>query len=283
MGSHLLRRLLKEGYSVIGLKRSFSSNSRIADILQKAILYNIDETSLIDIFQKHSIEAVLHCATNYGRKDETPMKILDANLMLPLKLLMLALEYKTRYFFNTDTLLDKRTSNYSLSKQQFYEWLKMYSRKIIAINIKLEHFYGPRDDTSKFVTYFIQQLLNEVDDIKLTEGKQKRDFIYISDVVDALYAIIENRNNIQGNINEYEVGSGQNISIREFCELTRSITGNISTKMRFGAIPYREHELMESHVDLTALTALGWAPRIDLADGIRLTVEAERIASANKV
>ena len=52
----------------------------------------------------------------------------------------------------------------------------------LCINIGLEHFYGPNDDDSKFVSYIIHNLLNEVEKIDLTKGKQKRYFIYIDDV-----------------------------------------------------------------------------------------------------
>ncbi len=73
----------------------------------------------------------------------------------------------------------------------FVEWLKYFSDRIKVVNLKLEHMYGPKDDDSKFVTWITNQMLNNISSIDLTEGTQKRDFIYIDDVVDAYMLMLE--------------------------------------------------------------------------------------------
>ena len=87
--------------------------------------------------------------------------------------------FKVKYFLNTDTFLDRRINFYSLSKKQFLEWLKLYSKDLVCANLVLEHFYGPEDDASKFVSFVIQSLLKNVSSLDFTPGDQKRDFIFM--------------------------------------------------------------------------------------------------------
>jgi nucleoside-diphosphate-sugar epimerase len=54
------------------------------------------------------------------------------------------------------------------------------------------------------------------------------------------------------------------------------LADNKNTHLDFGAIPYRENEAMETHVDLSGLRALGWSSRIPLEEGLKRTIAAER-------
>jgi predicted glycosyltransferase involved in capsule biosynthesis len=73
---------------------------------------------------------------------------------MPLQLLELGKKTRVNCFINTDTILDKRVSYYSLSKNQFREWLELYAKEMICLNVALEHFYGPYDDNTKFVSIY---------------------------------------------------------------------------------------------------------------------------------
>ena len=53
-------------------------------------------------------------------------------------------------------------------------------------------------------------------------------------------------------------------------EMARSIT-----HLNFGALPYREHEVMRSEADIAPLKALGWICRIGLAEGIEKIIQEE--------
>jgi nucleoside-diphosphate-sugar epimerase len=110
-----------------------------------------------------------------------------------------------------------------LSKKHFLDWLKSYSDGIGCFNVALEHFYGPGDDPTKFVTYLVHSLLRGESALDLTEGLQKRDFIYIDDVIDAFISIINYSFSVGSGFYEYEVGSGAPIEIREFVSLLKKI------------------------------------------------------------
>jgi nucleoside-diphosphate-sugar epimerase len=154
--------------------------------------------------------------------------------------------------------------------------LEAYSDRIIGINVALEHFYGPCDDSSKFVTYIIHSLLSNVELIKLTEGRQKRDFIYIDDVVSAFMTIIKKIPTFEHRYCRFEVGSSKTVEIREFVQLAKEVCCNNKTNLDFGAIPYRKNEVMSSDVNISELCSLGWHPKISLLNGLKNTIKIER-------
>ncbi len=276
LGSNILRSIVDSGYELIVLKRSSSNLSRIKGIARHLTLFDLDLIDLEKVLKEHQVHKIIHCATNYGRAASNPLEIMEANLMLPLRLLELGKKYRINGFINTDTILDKGINYYTLSKSQFRQWLKVYAADNVCINIELEHFYGPHDDDSKFVTNIVHKLLNRVDQIDLTEGKQKRSFIYIDDAVKAFVKIIDNSSSLNKGFYNYQVGSGEKVAIREFVEMVKKLTKNNKTKLNFGAIPYRENEVMDPRLDLTKLTALGWRQDISLAEGLAKMIEMER-------
>ncbi|MDD5491225.1 MAG: NAD(P)-dependent oxidoreductase [bacterium] len=276
LGSSLLRGIVLGGGQAVVLKRNSSNLSRIKDLAGKLTMYDLDGTDLDLVLNKHKIDTIIHCATNYGRDVSNPLEVMEANLMLPLRLLELGKKYQINCFINTDTILDKGINYYSLSKSQFRQWLEVYAVDQVCINIELEHFYGPHDNDSKFVTSIVRKLLSNVDQIDLTEGKQKRSFIYIDDAMQAFLKIIDNSSSLSKGFYNYQVGSVEKVTIREFVEMAKKLTGNNKTRLNFGAIPYREKEVMDPRLDLAKLTALGWRQGISLAAGLTKMIEIER-------
>ena len=276
LGSHLTHAVLEKGYTPVILKRKTSDISRIKDILKKIKIYDTDNLEMV--FSDQHITAVFHTACCYGRKNESLETVIQSNLVFGIKVLEKAICYNTDTFFNTDTLLQKYLNKYSLSKKQFVEWLKMKSDKIQIVNLKLEHMYGVGDDSSKFVKWILNQILNNENEVKLTEGKQKRDFIYVSDVVAAYLLTLEKRKKLPS-FSEFDVGTGNLISIRDFVEnlyeQAVKIHPEISTKLLFGAVPYREGEQMEVKENVVPLKQLGWNPVVMYKDGIKELLNQE--------
>ena len=277
LGSHILRALIRSDERVVILKRSFSNTHRIADLLEDVRWIDIDRADAEEAFSlAEPIDAVIHCATDYGRRALDPYQVVEANIILPLRLLYLARKHGCRRFINTDTILDKRVNHYSLSKSQFVSWLKTYADSLVCINIALEHFYGPGDDPSKFVPFILHALLTEVPEIALTPGRQERHFVHIDDVVAAFRRVIAYTRSAVPGYYLYQVGTEQTTSIRAFVELAQRLTGNRATRLAFGALPYRANEVMCPEVDLSALYGLGWRSRVNLHEGLAQTIESER-------
>ena len=277
LGSHVVKKLLAEGQKVVILKRSFSNTKRLATELSKIKSYDIDKLDdFADVFREQHIDVVIHTATCYGRQGEAVEQIYDVNLKFPLKLLELALRFNTDTFFNTDTILSKYLNWYALSKKQFSEIGQQFAHmgKINFIDAKLEHMYGEDDANTKFVTFMLEALQNNQDELKLTAGEQRRDFIYVDDVVEAYWKILTSQSNDK-RYQQYEVGTGKTISIKELVMLAKSITKS-QTKLVFGAIPYRENEIMNSKANVESLLNLGWQAKVDIETGIRKIVGAEK-------
>jgi CDP-paratose synthetase len=108
LGNKILKQLIENGDRVLLLKRSFSNPVRIKQYINKIDSYDSDLIPLERIFREYSIDTVVHCATNYGRGENDPLHVIEANLLLPLKLLELGKKYHIKSFINTDTILDKR-------------------------------------------------------------------------------------------------------------------------------------------------------------------------------
>jgi CDP-paratose synthetase len=276
VGSHVLELLVKNHYQVAILKRSSSDTWRISEIINDVLAYNINKTSLEKPFQENEIFGIIHLATCYGRDNETPSQVLEANVLFPLRLLELANRHGATFFINTDTFYDPNyeyLKNYALSKRQFVEWLKRFDPQIKKFNVRLQHVFGAKDDSRKFISWIIDALLSETEEIKLTKGEQKRDFIYIRDVAEAYLRIVKRIDNFHPGFYPYDVGSGESTSIKTLVNMIKEITGNQPTLLNYNALTYRENEIMEPEADLEKIRHdIGWVPKTTLREGLTKTV-----------
>lgn len=280
LGSHLLERLLEENHQVVVLKRSTSDTWRIKHRLDQVTSFNVDQQPIEAAFAENKIEAVIHTACHYGRNQDSMSQVIDSNLMFSVKVLEMAIRYNTGTFFNTGTLLPDYLNTYSLSKKQFSEWLKQSSSKIQSVTLKLEHMYGPKDDKTKFVPWLLDKMIHSKEEIKLTKGEQLRDFIFIDDVISA-YMVLLNATDTLPSYAEFDVGTAQPITVRSFVEtlshvVEKEIGTNVNQRLNFGAIPYREGELMHSHANITGLKQLNWKVNIPLVEGVKKVITSEK-------
>lgn len=272
LGSHLLKALVSKGYEVVVLKRSTSDMWRLKGFENAFKSYDIDRVPLQTAFEEQPIDTIIHTACVYGRKGESTKQILETNLMFGTELLNVAIDFKTKYFLNTSTLLNKQINAYALSKIQFEEWLQIASNKIRVVNLKLELMFGEQDGNDKFTTWILNELKQEKPFIPLTTGIQKRDFVYIDDIVSAYLTCLQQVEKLK-DFNNIEVGTGVLTPVRNFVMLVKEtlekLKGKpIKTQLNFGALPYREGEIMEPKVDNPILCSLGWRPKRSLEENV---------------
>ncbi|MED1782913.1 NAD-dependent epimerase/dehydratase family protein [Brevibacillus fortis] len=277
LGSQLVKALRRDGHTIIILKRSTSDCSRIQDILPDLIPYDTDRGQWeAPFFEQGRIDAIIHTATCYGRNNESNAVMVEANVSFPLKLLDVAMRSGTPVFLNTDTFssapvrLSSHLQPYNLTKRQFREWGKCLAEttSLPFINVRLEHMYGTYDSANKFVPSVIKSCLENQLELRLTEGKQTRDFIYVDDVVSAFRVLLAHTAHLPAGFTEYQVGTGTATSIRAFAELAHQMTQS-RTVLKFGSIAYKDLEIMHSQADIRSLQALGWNPQVKLEDGLR--------------
>lgn len=269
LGSNIAKSLIKD-YNIILLVRKTDNLFRLTNILSELKIYSTLKDNIETIFQENSIDIIIHTATIYGRMNEPIKEIAEANLFTPFELLDKAIENGCKTFINTDTVLDRFVSAYALTKNHFREWLYLRRKEIKVINMQLEHFYGPGAPNTNFITFMINRLRNNEPVIDLTAGEQERDFIFIEDVI-AAYQTVLNNQPLPNEFNEFQVSTQQIISIKELLKMLKELTGSTSV-LNFGAIPYRENELMHSETDNSSLVNLGWKPKYSLIQGLQSTI-----------
>jgi nucleoside-diphosphate-sugar epimerase len=282
LGSHIIQRfLLENDINLIALKRSSSNLDRLRKMVDLSFVqfYDCDIIDVEDIFKKNRIDVVIHTATEYGRGDKTIYDVLNANLMFPIRIAELSIKYNVNTFINTDSYFNKESLsynyllNYSLSKKSLISWLKRLSGQLKVINIVLEHVYGAFDNSPKFVENAIQNIgIKKVNEFDTTHGHQKRDFIFINDVVDAFLVLMRDALTKEFHYKNIELGTGKSIEIREFINIVKSFS-NSPTVINFGRIPYRSDEIMDSKADIQELINLGWKPRYSVEDGIKTVLD----------
>jgi len=279
LGSALALRFLEAGHRVALLLRPTSQLSRLRGREEAFALGRCDSDQDIQEFiSSIKPDAIIHTACAYGRQGESLVTINDANLRFGLVILQAMLSVKKPFtFINTGTVLEANVSPYALTKHQFAQWGRFLTsqsaHQLRFVNVLLHHMYGPGDDPSKLTTHVLNTCHRNEPTLKLTAGEQKRDFIYIDDVVSAYSTLLEKRNNLSNTV-DIEVGSGAAPSIREFVQTVHKLTAS-RTELQFGALPYRPNEPMHLQADISQINALGWQPKFNLELGLRRTLELE--------
>lgn len=285
LGSALVRQWAASGHDLWLLARPSSRLDRLADLAAwgPRVVRPSAPDEIAAAVREAAPDAIVHTACSYGRKGETAVDVMDANLRLGTVLLQTVLDSVLRdagpiTFLNTGTVLAPNVGLYALSKTQFSVWGAMLSTmapdRLRFIDIRVQQMYGPGDDRSKFTTHVIEACRHNEPYLALTAGEQRRDFIHIDDVVRAYDRILQRRDEF-GASDAIEVGSGDAVTMRSFVELARQLAG-ASTVLDFGAVPYRANEAMLCVADTARLRGLGWQPQVTLADGLKSVIDAPR-------
>ena len=279
LGSALALHLLAAGHRVALLLRPASQLSRLRGRESAFSLGRCETDEEIQEFiSRIEPDAVIHTACAYGRQGESLVTINDANLRFGLVILQAVVSVKKPVtFINTGTALEANVSPYALTKHKFAQWGRILAsqpaNQLRFVNVLLQHMYGPGDDPSKFTTHVLNTCHRNEPNLKLTAGEQKRDLIYIDDVVSAYSTLLEKRNDLVSTV-DIEVGSGEAPSIREFVQTVHKLTAS-KTELQFGALPYRPNEPLHLQADISQMNALGWQPKFNLESGLRRTLELE--------
>lgn len=158
------------------------------------------------------------------------------------------------------------------------EWYHILYNNVYNIrtcSLRLTNTYGPRQlikhNLQGFIGVFIRQaVLGE--EIKLFGGgEQKRDFTFIDDVVNAfLFAAASE--SVNGKI--FNLGGIKPYSLKEFAQILLDVAGG----GRFTEIVFptdrQKIDIGNAYSDYGLIkNTLGWEPKVDLPEGLRITVE----------
>jgi len=147
----------------------------------------------------------------------------------------------------------------NLGEQIINHFSKLY--KISAVSLRLFNVYGPRSRTTgaygAVFGVFLAQKLNNKPLTIVGDGKQSRDFVHVTDVVNAFYKALF----INKNFDIFNIGFGKSIKINVLADL-------IGGKKVF--IPNRPGEPNKTLANIKkAKKQLKWKPKIDFYEGVR--------------
>lgn len=142
-----------------------------------------------------------------------------------------------------------------------------------TVSLRLTNTYGPRMDLASNTKgfqgiFFRKAILGERIEL-FGDGRQRRDFNYVDDVVEALL-LAGACDAVNGR--SYNLGFPRSYSLLEFVELLRR-----HTPFEYGCVPFPAErkviDIGDYHADFSAYrAATGWAPQVDLDEGVARTM-----------
>ncbi len=294
IGSHLVDAFVKAGHKV-SVVDSLATGKK-ENINKKASFYNlsINDKQLEDVVKKERPEIVAHLGAQISVKASMQDPKSDAltNVVGSLNLLTLCHKYgvKRLIFSSTGGALygepkylpcDEEhpiqpLSGYGVAKRSFELYLLAFGPvwNLPFVILRYANVYGPRQDPfgeAGVVAIFARRMLKgETLTINGT-GEQSRDFVHVSDVVNANLAALE-----KGTGGLYNIGTGKGTSVNQIFEHLKKATGYKLKAEHAPAIPGEVGNIYLKSAK--AKKDLGWSPTVPLGEGLRETVEYIRKA-----
>ena len=291
IGSHLTNRLHSQGHQIVSVDNLSVSNKELQQqrldwIGEKAEFYHFDLADfeeLEKVFKEHKFDVVYHIAAKPGVREsiENPFVYAKTNYIATLNIFECAKRYKVPHVvfassssvygrnekapFSEADRVDEPISVYASTKRAG-ELLAYTYCDLFDLNITCLRFftvYGPygRPDMAPWI--FTEKIIKD-ETIKIfDQGKHKRDFTYIDDIVDGIVGASEHR---QG-FNIINLGNGNPVELMGFIKVIEEIVGKEARK------EFVEAQLGD--VNLTyadtqkAQQLFGYSPSTSIEDGMK--------------
>ena len=275
LGSNLISHLIQNGCEEVhSLDLEPSSNAGPKIAFHRANL--LDSEAISDMVRSIRPTLVYHLAANLNRSRDFSniQKLMDVNFTGTANLLnaLKDIPYENFVYTSTSEVYGGNNitspfkeegdftpaSPYSLSKYCGEMALRTFSdiegKKYIIL--RMFNFLGENLPIIFFPSQLKEKLLHN-ENFPMTMGEQVRDYLALSDVIQALLLAgkTEQVNKV------YNVCSSKGISIREMAEKAKKVMKS-SSSIEFGAIPYRNNEVWNMVGDNTKIKeALGWSQK----------------------
>ncbi len=287
IGSHLAEKLLKLNHKVIVIDNfSIGRKSNLKNIKKNIKIINQDilnEKKIEKYFKK--VDNVFHLAAmaDIVPSIENPKLYFDVNVKGTLNILNLSVKNQIKRFIyiassssygipkkyptSENSKIDPQYP-YALTKRLGEELVMHYSKiyNLNSTSLRFFNVYGPRARTSGtygavFGVFLAQKIAGKPFTV-VGNGKQTRDFTYVSDIVDSIVAVSKNKK-VSGEI--FNVGSGKTVSVNKIV----NILGGKKV-----LIPKRPGEPEITFADISKIKRkIGWYPKVDIEEGISKLLE----------
>lgn len=168
---------------------------------------------------------------------------------------------------NEKSLLNP-TNPYSASKAgaEFIVRSYGYSFKFPYIIVRANNVFGPRQYPEKLIPKFILNILSEKQCLIHGSGENRRNFIYVDDLSEAMLYIL-----FHGNIGStYNIGTTNEYSVNEIYNILKDIIKKDSTCKYVDDRPFNDSRYC---IDSTQVRNLGWTDKVSFIDGINKTIQ----------
>ena len=179
-------------------------------------------------------------------------------------------EYGNNSAPQIETQREAPISPYSYAKVASTHFLQTLYRTEMFPAVILRPFlvYGPGQSEERFIPQIIKGCTNR-QEFPVSKGEQLRDFCFIDDFIQAVFAALDNRSAHGEVIN---IASGKPISIKKMINTIVDIIG--SGEPQFAQVAYRNGENMALYGDTTkAKEILGWKTSVSLRQGLLKTIK----------
>lgn len=299
IGSHLVEDLLESGHRVTVFD-NFSSGTR------ENLAGTIDDVEIVtgDVLDRDAIvaaargkDAISHQAAQLEitKCMEDPVGDLRTNLIGTLNVLEAAREAGVERMINAssaciygqavappsdeDTHPHDPNWSYGASKLAAEKYAQVFSNDygFPVFSLRYGIVYGPREWYGRVLTIFLKRALDGKAPVIFGDGDQRRDFVFVDDVVDVHRACMESP---MSGASSFNVGTGIATSIADLALLVCDVTGTQARPIREDVLPGERSALVDGRMRLPAELAvmqlspakterlLGRRPSTPLRDGI---------------
>ena len=300
MGSHLTEALLEKGAEITAFVRSADLNTfkknregnldLVKDKISKFVEGDVANEKTTEQIKENNPEVIFHLAAQayVPYSLEQPLDVLKTNLIGTLNVLNAARELdglervvctSSSEVYGT-ALTDKideshplnPNSPYAASKiaadRYCYSYWKTYGTPIAII--RPFNTFGPRH-TYDVIPKFIQLALKDEPITIHGEGKQSRDFTYVSDTVNGFMLMGERKEAIGKAVN---FGNGKAYTINQTADLIKKLS---ESKSEISHVESRQADVKRLICDYSLANKLfGWKPKVSFEEGLRKNIEWEK-------
>ena len=246
IGSNLVDKLRRLGFDV--------------DIIDLKLGSDIRD---LEVFVSKKYDYIFHLAAQASipKSFANPLWAYDHNVLGTLKVLEYAKKTGAGVIFSSSASVYEPMSPYAVSKLVCEKYLKFYEPSVRSVALRYFNVFGKRQEIANggeglALSTFLKQRKENKPFTIVGTGKQRRDFVYVGDVVRANIAAMEYLES-GGGFDVFDIGFGKNYSINEVVEMVKK-------KHPYIYLPPRI-EPFENLADIIkAKILLDWSPKVSL-------------------
>jgi len=300
LGSHLCDALLGEGYNVVAIDNLLTGRRANLAHLKNDSRFDFIEKDICEPFDAGKVDYVFHFASPASPVDYTLHGIatLKVGSLGTLNALEVAKKYSAKYLVSStsecygDPLEHPQKETYwgnfnSIGPRSVYDEAKRFTEsvtmayhryhKVDTRIVRIFNTYGPRMQLNdgRVVPNFMKQALRNQPLTVYGTGSQTRSFCYVSDEIDGFIRLSKSDEHLPVNI-----GNPNEFTILECAQQVIQVAGS---KSQITYEPLPPDDPKQRQPDITrARTLLGWEPKIQLEEGLRLSLDYFRQALAEE-